>query len=305
MGTWGPGVFQNDDALDYADSLAEEMYASIEEFFAEEEPEFIDYGESQIIPRLKIFAYLARQAYEAEDPIGRCSPPLLAIIENWRLRYLDGFDRMIDEFESDSAYKRDRRKVIEDTFDELASIVQDMMSAIEEDERKKNEELETWVRSEPNNPDAHLRYAEMCLEKKRWQDCIDHYDKALELGVSDWSIGFAFNNLAWCYGQLGEFVKALEKADRAVAVEHPIPQFFGTRGFILKSTGKFEESLTDYNKALEEHDTIDSLCMDPSLAATHYWRGQVHEKLGNQAAAERDFEIADNLGYKKEGGCGR
>ncbi len=303
MGTWGPGVFQNDDALDYADSLAEEMYAAIEDFFAEEEPEF-DYGESQILPRIKLFAYLSRHAYEAEDPIGRCSPPLLSIIEDWKRRYLAGFDRSVDDFESDPVYKRERRRVIEETFDELASIVHDMMSAIEEDERKKVEELEHWIRNDPKNPDAHLRYAEMCLEKERWQDCADHYAKALELGVSDWSLGFAFNNMAWSYAQIGQLDKALEQADRAVAVENPIPQFFGTRGFILKNIGKLEESLESYNKALAEHDTLDEIGMDPSLAATHYWRAQVHEKLGNQEAAGRDLEIAEKLGYGKAAGCG-
>ncbi|MEZ4543202.1 MAG: DUF4259 domain-containing protein [Cyanobacteriota/Melainabacteria group bacterium] len=50
MGTWGAGVFENDDALDFVADMMDDLFKTIETFFAGEEPSFIEEGEGEIIP---------------------------------------------------------------------------------------------------------------------------------------------------------------------------------------------------------------------------------------------------------------
>ena len=298
MGTWGPGVFQNDDALEFADSLAEDFYARIEEFFAEDEPEFFDYGEGEIIPRLALFTHLSRLAYDAVDPVGRCAPPQLEIVREWKRRYLEGFDAGIDQFESDPDYKRERRSLVVGVFEDLENLVSGMMETFARSREEKLTEIESLVKQEPEDANARQRLAEMYLELERWQDCIDTYEKAISLGMADWSEGFARNNIAWSMAQLERYDDALRTVEKAISIEHPAPQFFGTRGFVLSKLSKYDEALSDLNKALQEHDSAEEMCLDPTLAETHFWRAQVYEMLGDKEASAKDFETAEKLGFK-------
>ena len=105
MGAWGPGVFQNDHALDLLSLEVAHLVSELETVLAIEDLAFDDLEGPLIYVHL-----LARIAEEADCGL---SP---AVVSRWRTTYLAAFDGTIG---GKSAYITQRRALIAHTFDRL------------------------------------------------------------------------------------------------------------------------------------------------------------------------------------------
>ena len=113
MTTWGPGNFQNDDVLEYVYDIANGMKKVIEDCLADEKRASLDEdGEAVLMPSVVILSVLCEHC--------KAAPPEEKIVREWQEKYLRIYDEQIDGFEPQRAYKIERRKVIEETFEKLA-----------------------------------------------------------------------------------------------------------------------------------------------------------------------------------------
>jgi hypothetical protein len=109
MGTFAEHNFGNDGAMEYLALLTARLVATITEIMADpERMELDEDGESMLMPSVEILALLCER-YNA-------MPPKPKTVRQWSQKYLAMYDRLIDEFSSEVAFKIARRKVIENTF---------------------------------------------------------------------------------------------------------------------------------------------------------------------------------------------
>lgn len=112
MPTFGAGNFDSDGAMDYLGETMESFIERVEKCFSQAGCVALDEdGESVIMPTMELMAILAEECGAA--------PPQPAVVNTWREKYLQAFDQQIDELEPLTAYKNERRRVIEQTFDRL------------------------------------------------------------------------------------------------------------------------------------------------------------------------------------------
>jgi hypothetical protein len=110
MGTWGPGNFENDAALDFIDEEIDRHVRAIEAIFADSQRFSLDEdAEGELMPRVAILALLCE--------LGVLNNP--ADVSAWRARYLEMYDDQIDNLEPKGELKLQRRAVIAATFDTL------------------------------------------------------------------------------------------------------------------------------------------------------------------------------------------
>jgi hypothetical protein len=118
MGTWGPGSFQSDGALDYVGEVIDSLVARIEEILDDEGRVALDEeGEAVLVPSVHIIGLLVEHC--------RAAPPKPATVKEWHKKYLKVFDDQIDGLSPTGNFEAERRKVIEDTFAKLEAIAQD------------------------------------------------------------------------------------------------------------------------------------------------------------------------------------
>jgi hypothetical protein len=119
VGTWGPGNFENDAALDFIDRELDRHVRAIEAIFADGQRFCLDEdAEGELMPRVAIIALLC------EHSAGVLDTPV-DVIRAWKARYLDMYDDQIDDLEPKGDYKLPRRAVIADTFDTLIRLHQE------------------------------------------------------------------------------------------------------------------------------------------------------------------------------------
>jgi len=114
MGTWGAGNFENDGAADYLIGVIEEFANRIENILEEGEANLDERGEEELVPNIAIISALCRE-------LGASAPERESITE-WKEKYLQIFDEQIEDFEPEEGYAEERRRVIEETFDELLEL---------------------------------------------------------------------------------------------------------------------------------------------------------------------------------------
>ncbi len=127
MGTWGPGNFDNDAALDFIDEEIDRHVRAIEAIFADSQRFQLDEdAEGELMPRLAILALLLEHSTGVFDP--RDAPDVGA----WKARYLEMYDDQIDGLEPSGEYKLQRRAMIAATFDTLIKLQQEPRQSGEE-----------------------------------------------------------------------------------------------------------------------------------------------------------------------------
>ncbi|HEV2236142.1 MAG TPA: DUF4259 domain-containing protein [Ktedonobacterales bacterium] len=115
MGTWGPGNFENDAALDFVGDEIDRHVRAIYEVFADHQRFRLDEdAEGEVLPRIAILSFLC------EHCGGILAKDVDAVA--WKARYLEMYDGMIDEMAPDADYKEQRRAVIVATFDKLIGL---------------------------------------------------------------------------------------------------------------------------------------------------------------------------------------
>ena len=115
MGTWGPGNFENDAALDFLNEQVDSYVGIIKEIFGDAARFRLDEdAEGMLMPSLEILLALNERLH------GKLPKGL--DIAGWKSRYLSMYDEQIDGLEPDEGYKQLRRDTIATTFDKLLNL---------------------------------------------------------------------------------------------------------------------------------------------------------------------------------------
>jgi hypothetical protein len=117
MGSWGPGIFDNDGALDFIGREVSRLVAQIEAIFADDQRFHLDEeAEEILVPSVYVLALLCEQ----------CHALLPEEVDSaeWKRRYVEMYDREMEEEDPGGLAVADgwlaqRRRLIEATFDRL------------------------------------------------------------------------------------------------------------------------------------------------------------------------------------------
>ena len=115
---------------------------------------------------------------------------------------------------------------------------------------------------------------------------IENYDKAITLDASLYQV---YNNKGALYGILGQYGKAIECLNKAIAI-HPNSSAYNNRGLTLYFVGQYDNALEDYNRAIE---------LDQRFADAYFNRGSLYLITGKAGPALFDFQKGCALGNRK------
>jgi hypothetical protein len=120
MGTWGAGNFDSDDAREYLDSVMKQMVSLIENYLGTKPTQECDFDalEGKLLPSVDILITLSKHYQE----------PLnveLKTVQQWRKRILVIYDETIDTLDPKDDFKIDKRRTVEDTFQELEELARE------------------------------------------------------------------------------------------------------------------------------------------------------------------------------------
>jgi hypothetical protein len=117
MASRGVDNFDNNGARDYLNMLCTQMVATIGNIAADQERlELEEDGETLFMPSVEVLALLCER-YGAP-------PPQPETVRQWRDKYLKAYDHDVDRLKASPAFKKGRRKVIEQTFGWLLGLAE-------------------------------------------------------------------------------------------------------------------------------------------------------------------------------------
>jgi hypothetical protein len=115
MGTMGPGVFENDYALDVLSDEVDHIQKQIDEIVGNPDSDVMDIeGPLALVEMLRVLSEHCHPIQMSREQIDR-----------YKQRFLEIYDTGIDAMKPKPDYKRDRRAVIETAFDALARTVEE------------------------------------------------------------------------------------------------------------------------------------------------------------------------------------
>ncbi|MEV6072202.1 DUF4259 domain-containing protein [Nocardia sp. NPDC052001] len=120
MGVWGPGNFDSDTAADGLGELTDHIIGNIAEQFQDPsddtalEPD--EWGGDMVPAWLEILIQLVEPARVGANI------PSVAVLSEWRERYLRVWDGYIDELGPSEEFKTQRRAVLTGTFDKAIAL---------------------------------------------------------------------------------------------------------------------------------------------------------------------------------------
>lgn len=150
--------------------------------------------------------------------------------------------------------------------------------------------------------------------KEDYASAIEYYEKANSIDANP----IFLNMIAKCYSKLEDYDKALDYADRALAMSTDDSGVRELKADILSSLGRYEDSISEwdglisknpenplsylsraecqmsahnFDKAIEDYDT--AVVLSPELSKYPYLlmkRGDAYRLLGKQDEARRDYE---------------
>jgi Tfp pilus assembly protein PilF len=96
-------------------------------------------------------------------------------------------------------------------------------------------------------------------------------------------VPFAYYNLGMSYDKMGQYNKALEQYDKAIALNPASYETYSIRGYVLFEMGQFDKALEDYDRAI---------ALNPSYFEAYNNRGIAFDEMGQYINAMKDFEKA-------------
>lgn len=112
MGTFGPGLFDNDKALDYLDTFSSKLIHEIDVAVAHPSQLMPDEYWGNVMPcQIELLLCLHKDVH--------AKLPTLKQSETWRDKYMEVWRANIDSLQPKPLYKSKRREVLEDLFARL------------------------------------------------------------------------------------------------------------------------------------------------------------------------------------------
>jgi tetratricopeptide (TPR) repeat protein len=156
---------------------------------------------------------------------------------------------------------------------------------------KQKEYLDQLVAAYPNDERAHFNLGGYYFGQQDYPQAIEHYKKATELEPS---YSTAYNILGYAYRQNADYANAEKAFQKYIELIPKDPNPYDSYAELLLKEGKFDDSITQYRKAL---------AIDPNFLASHQGIGADLMYLGkpDEAAAELDniTEKARNDGERR------
>ena len=144
--------------------------------------------------------------------------------------------------------------------------------------------LEHALNFDPSQVDVRLRAAELYLESEEYGRAIEHLRRVLDARPDDTRV---LVDLGSAYDLKGDDRQAETHLARALALEPENPAVKATlagvyhgRGHRLVDTGRTEDALVEFRRALE---------LDPDFPEHYECLGDAHLRLGQRAAAKEMF----------------
>jgi len=146
----------------------------------------------------------------------------------------------------------------------------------------------------------HYEKADALAGQGKWDQAQSHFDKAilaLEETRDDGCVedsellACAYHGRSMCFFDKMDVQKALMDINAACELN---PEDW----YIWLHMGNIYGQMKRYEKALEYHAKGSQLAPDEGIL--HWCMGVTHEKLGNDAVAERCFKEAEKLGFTED-----
>jgi tetratricopeptide (TPR) repeat protein len=123
----------------------------------------------------------------------------------------------------------------------------------------------------------------------RYQEAIECFNQALEMGKEQ-----SFRHSMYCargytYGRMGQFDKAINDYDVAIAIDETDSNTYVERGNVYNDLGKWDKAVKDYHTAID---------LDPNNTLAFYNRGLYYRRLDSLDEALQDINRAIELGLK-------
>jgi tetratricopeptide (TPR) repeat protein len=158
---------------------------------------------------------------------------------------------------------------------------------------KQKELLDKLVAAYPNDERAHFNLGGYYFGQQEYKQAITHYKRATEL---DSTYSTAFNILGYAYRQDGNYAEAENAFKKYIELIPNDPNPYDSYAELLLKMGRFEEAITQYNKAL----AIDSNFVNShfGIAAALAYQGKASDaqaelvKMTNKARSDGERRTA-------------
>jgi hypothetical protein len=125
VGTWGPGNFDGDEAVDYLSEVVRGFVATVERLFAQGRASLDDRGEGRLMPTVEMISVLCDWCRGAPPAIRVAAPPRPGVVRRWKQQYVGIYDEEIDGLQPVEGFAPERRAHIVRTFDRLELLATD------------------------------------------------------------------------------------------------------------------------------------------------------------------------------------
>jgi tetratricopeptide (TPR) repeat protein len=157
---------------------------------------------------------------------------------------------------------------------------------------KSNETI--WLctsRDYPHNAEIHHNLGDVYSRRGDFAKAIEEYDRALAINPRYLAV---LVNLADVYDNLGEWDKALRQYEKALTVDPNVPKLHNNLGNMYNKMGKHDEALAEYGKAV---------ALNPYYPDAYSNMGVAYMKKGEmkeaEAAIKKAIEVAPHYAAAK------
>jgi len=148
---------------------------------------------------------------------------------------------------------------------------------------KQKECFDKLVSSYPNDERVHFNAGGYYFAQQDFPKAIEHYKKATELAPN---YSPAYNILGYAYRQVGDYANAEQAFKKYTELIPNDPNPYDSYAELLLKMGRFDESISQYQKALS---------IDPKFMASHFGASGDYMYMGKPAEANAELQkILDN-----------
>jgi tetratricopeptide (TPR) repeat protein len=148
----------------------------------------------------------------------------------------------------------------------------------EGDGQKQKESLDKLLSSYPSDKRVHAVAGEYYYGINDFQQSLDHFRKSSEI---DPDYAPVYNMIGYCQSALGNFQSAEKAFQNYIKLVPNNPNPYDSYGELLLKTGKYDESIVQYKKALEK---------DPSFSTANAGIGNNYVFKGDYTSARKHYQ---------------